>query len=106
MRAGGMKYRLTLMKPVAKVNGFGESVMTYEETRMVRAERVKLSGNRGIDADEMFSSYGAEFNIRNSHPVGEGWRAKQLGGNLYTITSILPNLDKGMNTLVCERVNE
>lgn len=101
-----MKYRLVLMKPVSTVNGFGEKAVTYEETRTVWAERVKMNGTRGKDADEMFTTYGAEFNIRDSHPVEDGWRVKQLGSYLYTVASVVPNIDRGMNTLVCVRVNE
>ena len=55
---------------------------------------------------EHFPDYRAEFNIRDAHRVKENWRVQQLGGYLYSVTNIIPNLDKGMKTLVCERVNE
>ena len=37
--------------------------------------------------------------------TNETWRVKQLGGYEYTVTNIIPNIDRGMKTLICERVN-
>lgn len=104
--AGKMKYKLTLMEPVKETNDFGEEKTTYVKTRTVHAERVKHSGNRSEEAGEHFPDYSAEFNIRDSHPVQENWLVQLLGGYLYTVTNIIPNLDRGYNTLVCVRVNE
>lgn len=106
MIAGRMKYRLTLLEPKTVTNDFGEEATTYTETRTVHAERVKLSGSRSEEAGEHFPDYRTEFNIRDVHPVAENWRIQQLGGYLYTVTNIVPNLDKGYKTLICVRVNE
>lgn len=106
MRAGEMKYRLTLLRPVAITNDYGEEATTYEEVRTVWAERRRQSGNRSEEVGEHFPDYQAEFNVRDAHPVKENWRVQQLGGYLYTVTNVIPNIDKGMNTLICVRVNE
>lgn len=106
MIAGRMKYRITLLMPEAVTNDFGEEATTYTETRTVHAERVKQSGNRSEEVGEHFPDYHVEFNVRDAHPVAENWRVQQLGGYLYTVTNIVPNLDKGYKTLICERVNE
>lgn len=106
MRAGALKYRLVLLRPVVAVNDFGEEAMTYAEACTVRAERVKMNGSRSEEVGEHFADYRAEFNIRDAHEVAENWRVRQLGGELYTVTAVVPNLDRGMKTLVCERVNE
>ncbi|RRC99053.1 hypothetical protein EII32_08450 [Prevotella sp. OH937_COT-195] len=106
MIAGRMKYKLMLLEPVKATNDYGEEKTTYAETRIVHAERVKQSGNRSEEVGEHFPDYRAEFNIRDAHPVQENWRAQQLGGYLYTVTNIVPNLDKGFKTLICVRVNE
>ncbi len=101
-----MKYRLKLLQPTASTNEYGEETATYKETRTVWAQRVKQSGSRSEEVGEHFPDYRAEFNVRNAHPVKENWRVQQLGGYLYTVTNVIPNIDRGMNTLVCERVNE
>lgn len=106
MIAGRMKYRLALLEPKTVTNDFGEEATTYTETRTVHAERVKLSGSRSEEVGEHFPDYRTEFNIRDVHPVAENWRIQQLGGYLYTVTNIVPNLDKGYKTLICVRVNE
>lgn len=106
MRAGELKYRLTLLQPVKATNKFGEEENTYQATRTVHAERVKHTGRRSEEVGEHFADYSVEFNIRNAHPIAEGWRVQQLGGYLYNVVSIQPNIDIGMLTLSCERVNE
>ncbi len=105
MQAGRMKYKLELLQPSVKADGFGEETPVFTSFRTVNAERVKVSGSRSDEAGEHFPDYRAEFNIRDVHPVRENWRVRQLGGHLYTVTNIIPNLDRGMQTLVCERVN-
>lgn len=106
MRAGAMKYRLALLKKETRTNDFGEEAETYVQTRVVHAERVKHSGNRSEEVGEHFPDYRVEFNIRDAHPVEENWRVRMLGGHLYTVTNTIPNIDRGMKTLVCVRVNE
>lgn len=106
MIAGRMKYRLTILEPQTVRNTYGEETTDYVATRTVHAERVKHSGKRSEEVNEHFPDYNVEFNIRDVHPVAENWRVQQLGGYLYTVTAIEPNLDKGMKTLICTRVNE
>lgn len=106
MQAGRMKYRVTLLELRNTTNEYGEEISDYVESRTVHAERVKASGHRSEEVGEHFPEYNTEFNIRDVHSVKENWRLRQLGGYLYTITNVIPNIDRGMNTLICVRVNE
>ena len=106
MMAGKMKYRIVLLEPKRTTDKFGAEVDTYEQTRTVHAQRVSTSGDRSEEVGEHFPDYKVEFNIRDAHPVDENWRVQQLGGYLYTVTNIVPNLDRGMKSLKCVRVNE
>lgn len=106
MRAGAMKYRLNLLEPQRVTDHMGAETVTYTKTHTVWAERVRATGNMSEEVGEHFPNYTVEFNIRDAHPVQENWRVQQLGGYLYTVTNIVPNLDKGYKTLLCERVNE
>ncbi len=106
MQAGRMRYKLVLLEPVSTEDGFGEETPGYKEFRTVAAERVKTTGSRSEEVGEHFPDYRAEFNIRDAHPVKENWRVKQLGGHEYTVTNVIPNIDRGMKTLICERVNK
>lgn len=106
MRAGALKYRLSILEPTRTIDRMGAETVTYTKTRTVWAERVRATGSRSEEASEHFPDYRVEFNIRDAHPVQENWRVQQPGGYLYTVTNIVPNLDKGYKTLICERVNE
>ena len=101
-----MKYKVTLLQPQTITTASGNEKTTYTATRTVWAERVKATGHRSEEVGEHFADYDAQYNIRDAHTVAEGWRAQQLGGNLYTVTAIVPNIDRGYKTLVCVRVNE
>lgn len=100
-----MKYRVELLAPKAGGNGFGEEEQQFAVSSTVWAERVKLTGFRSEEVGEHFADYRAEFNIRSAHTVAPGWRLRQLGGLEYNITNVIPNIDRGMLTLVCERLN-
>ena len=106
MIAGRMKYTLRMFRPDAVRNQFGEMSITYTDVGTARAERIKLSSRRSEEVAEHFPDYHVSYNVRNAHPVRENWRVEQLGGYLYTVVAVEPNLDKGFNTLICERVNE
>lgn len=106
MRAGALKYKLQLLKPTYVEDRMGAKKVTYTDVRVVCAERVNTSGNRSEEVGEHFPDYRAQFNVRDAHLVAENWRVRQLGGYLYTVTAIIPNLERGYKTLICERVNE
>lgn len=106
MRAGALKYKLELLKPVPTTDRMGAERVDYEITRTVNAERVNTAGNRSEEVGEHFAAYSTQYNIRDAHPIADNWRVRQLGGYLYTVVAIIPNLDRGYNTLLCERVNE
>lgn len=106
MRAGAMKYRLQILKPIKETNEFGEDFTNYTYIKTIWAERVKYNAIRHTSLGEYFPDYTAHFNVRNNYNIKEDFRVKQLGGNLYRVTSIIPNIDKGMDTLICEKVND
>ena len=106
MLAGRMTTRLTLLKPQRVVDKFGSERVDYITTRRIHAERVKHAARNHDEVGEHFPNHSVEFNIRIQHPVQENWRAREWGGHLYTITAIIPNKPRGLQTLICERVNE
>lgn len=106
MRAGALKYRLTLLEPVRNTDRMGAEAVSYVATSTVHAERVTMNGNRSEEVGEHFPDYSVRFNIRQAHRIAENWRVEQVGGYLYTVLAIIPNNDRGFNTLICDRVNE
>lgn len=107
MQAGRMRYYLELLRPVAgSDDGFGPGAVEFVPVRTVHAERVKFTGSRTDEVGEAFADYRARFLIRDAHTVDEHWRVRQLGGHLFDVVAVEPNRDRGMLTLICERVNE
>lgn len=106
MRAGAMKYRLSVLEPVRITTGSGAERIDYQERNIIHAERVSASGSRSDEVGEHFADYRAQFNIRDIHHIHENWRVRQLGGEIYSVVAIVPNIDRGFKTLICERVNE
>lgn len=105
MIAGRLRYKLKVFEPVCDADAFGAEVQGFRERSTIHAERVKISGRRSLEVGEFFPDYHVEFNIRYSQPVKENWRVEQIGGYLYTVTNVIPNIERGMKTLICERVN-
>ena len=92
--------------PVKGISGFGSEKSEYECCGVINAERAKLTGQQSMEVGEEFADYRADFNIRDAQKVKSGWRVLQLGGNLYEVANVIPNIDRGMLTLQCVRVNE
>lgn len=106
MRAGGLKYSLEVLTPIRETDRMGAERIEYESRGIIHAERKTARGNRSEEVGEHFPTYAAEFIVRDAHRIEENWRVRQLGGYLYTVVAIVPNLDKGFKVLECDRVNE
>lgn len=107
MIAGRLKYKIQLLEPSETGSAFGDGEsLAYTPSATVHAERVSITGNQVEEVAELFPNYRVQFRIRSAHRVGEHWRVQELGGYLYNVLNIIPNVDRGMKTLVCERVNE
>lgn len=109
MIAARLRERVELLRPVKALNPYGgEEVSGWEPLGVFNAERCKMTGRYSMEAGERFPDYSAEFNVRDYVEAGEQWRLRDTapGGNLYTITNIIPNRARGFKTLVCVRVNQ
>ena len=106
MRAGRMRYRITLREPYTETGRTGATKVGWQDTVTVWAERVRMTGTEVVEASEDFSDYRTDFNIREAHEVDEKWQVQEEGGHLYIVTNIIPNIQKGYKTLQCVRYNE
>lgn len=106
MIAGRMKTRLEVFRPNTEKDSFGaRRGAEFVSVGVIHAERVKISGKRSEEVGEHFPDYHAEFNVRDAHKIEENWQVRPIGEHLYVVTNIIKNPDRGMNTLVCDRVN-
>lgn len=106
MRSAKMRHRLRILRKDSAKDEFRSFRTEWTETATVWAERVRITPRYGMEADEIFSDFTAEFNIRAYHEVRDGWRVEGSDGNLYTVTNVTPNIARGMKTLRCEKVNQ
>lgn len=106
MRAGRIRTRLMLRRPTTTTTETGSTLVGWEDTSQIWAERVRMSGHEAPEAGELFPAYHADFNIREAHEVAEKWQVQEEGGYLYIVTNIIPNVPKGYKTLQCVRYNE
>ena len=106
MKAGPMREWLHVLRPTIDTDDFGSENIRWADINHVHAERVKFSGRRSEEVGEHFPDYSVQFRVRDVHMVEENWRVLEDGGYLYTVLAIEPNVHKGFNTLICERVNE
>lgn len=106
MRAGGMRYRLQLLKPERVTDIYGAENIRYMDQGTIHAERVAAQGFKSDENGEHFADYRVQFNVRSVFHVEENWRVKQVDGYLYTVVAIVPNKARQFNTIILERVNE
>lgn len=106
MIAGRLRYRIGLLRPVYSETDFGSTTTTYVPAGTVWAERVKISGRMSYETGEQFADYSTQFNIRDAHEVHEHWRVEVSEGQIFEVTNVIPNRERGFNTLICERVND
>ncbi len=106
MKAGPMKYRLKVQEPVITKDKYHAERVVWTGRGTVWAERVKNTGYRREEVGELFPEHRAEYNVRIAHKIGENWRVTEIGGLEYTVTATIPNKERGMLTLICERVNK
>lgn len=106
MLAGKMRSMLRIYKPIKQRNAYGEETLSYQDLGLIHAERLKETGLATTEVGGVFNAYTAQFNIRYQHKISETWRVAEVGGRLYTVDAIYPNIERGLKTLVCTRVNE
>lgn len=104
MIAGRLTDRIELLRPIEEINAFGDEKTRYESLGVIHAERVKFTGSYRLEVAEHFPDYRAEFNVRSAHQVKENWHVIYNGAE-YVVVNIIPNRSRGMNTLICERIN-
>lgn len=90
MKAGNLKEKIEIYKPVATKTDFGNNRITYELHYTTRCMVRHDSGNKEETNGEIFHSKNKMFIVRYYVPVQENMRIK-YDGDFYSINSIVPN---------------
>lgn len=87
MRAGELKHRITVQKPVHTRSSFNELVTTYSDVATVWAAIEWESGRRFLEAKQLNSEVQGVVRIRYRSDIKATWRI-QYGTRYLTIISI------------------
>lgn len=107
MKAGPLTERIMLLVPERRKSASGASTTVWVEHGPYRAQLKSMSGFGTIDAAEVFGGQRARFNLRDNIEVSDSMRLRHIGGLLYKITAPPERFRLlGMQSVICERVNE
>lgn len=106
MRAGGLRHStITIEKSVEVKDEFGDTVKGWQKHIETKADVIFKTGNRIKENYEITPAYDVEFRIRKYHDVDEKMRVIYKSKK-YRIKAIMPNIEKQMQTIITEWINE
>lgn len=105
MRAGLLKDRITFQKPVSNETDYSASEPAFEYAFSTNARVVHSSGNKVIDANEVFTQFTVKFEIRRYHKVSSDMVIVH-DGNRYRILDINPDKTRNGIIITAEVINE
>ncbi|WP_303745040.1 phage head closure protein [uncultured Duncaniella sp.] len=106
MKAGRLNTFITPMHLTVTHDAVtGEARRVWEELPEIRAERVKYTARHVYNSAELVVGVDAVFHIRYAHPVRDGWRVRERGGDIYDVV-VEPNREKQLKLLRCTKVND
>lgn len=90
MKAGILREKIELYKPVAVKTDFGNTKIEYQFYKDTRCHVQHNAGNKQDSNNEIFYSNSKNFIVRHYVDVQENMRVK-YEGKFYSIESITPN---------------
>lgn len=105
MKAGTLKWKIEIWKPITITTDYGDSKTEYELHYTTHANMLYNSGTRTVENDEIVYPNNKTFIVRHYVPVEEPMRVK-FEGQFYQIISINPNKYYNDKELYTELVNE
>lgn len=105
MKAGILKEKIEIYKPVVMQTDFGNSKTDYQQCYETRAAVLHNGGTRLNQNSEIFYPNNKTFITRHYVPVVENMRIK-FENKFYQITSITPNKYYNDKEIYTELVNE
>ncbi|POF88216.1 phage head closure protein [Pseudomonas putida] len=105
MRAGPMRHRCILAKPVRVQNSTGGFKETWPPLAEVWAEVTMPTGRVTPVAEQLNATVTAEIRIRPRKDIAAGWRViEKRTGITYKVEAALLNNERDMLRLLCSSV--
>lgn len=105
MRAGLLRDRVTFQSPVLTETDYSASEPVYQDAFTTNARVTHSSGNKVIDASEIFSRFTVKIEIRSYHKVTPDMIVSH-DGYKYRVLDINPERAKNCITITAELINE
>lgn len=105
MKAGLLKEKVYIYKPLVTKTDFGDTKVTYELSYTTRAGVLWNSGSRENENNEIFFAQNKTFIIRRYVPITEQCRIK-YENKYYRVLSIEPNKKYHNLTVETTLINE
>ena len=105
MRAGLLRYMITIQRPVSTKTESGATSVTWTDVLTTRARVEHTSGSFITQNDELFHSYSKTFTIRVYHDIQDTDRIS-FDGKLYRILSIDKDIFEQQTIINTELINE
>jgi SPP1 family predicted phage head-tail adaptor len=99
MPAGQLRNRVTIQKPVASTNSYGEAVPSWSDFCDVWAEIVVVAGTERFDNQRVAEDITHRVTIRWVDGINSSYRLKR-DSRIYNIVSIDEQLDRPKSYLV------
>lgn len=105
MKAGLLKEKISIYKPIVTKSDHGAQKLTYDLHYTTRSHVIHNSGSRDNESGEIFYSNSKTFIVRHYVPVNEHMQV-EYNGKRYKIISIVPNKWYGNLEIYAEAINE
>lgn len=105
MRAGYLKYVITIQQPITVQNEYGANGIDWKDVICTRAKADYNSGNRQNENNEIVHNQTITFTIRYYHNIKDDMRII-WNGNKYRILSINKEIYKQSTTIITELIND
>lgn len=105
MRAGDLKYVITIQQPITVQNEYGANGIDWKDVISTRAKADYNSGNRQNENNEIVHNQTITFTIRYYHNIKDDMRII-WNGNKYRILSINKEIYKQSATIITELIND
>lgn len=105
MRAGFLKYVITIQQPITVQNEYGANGIDWIDVISTRAKADYNSGNRQNENNEIVHNQTITFTIRYYHNIKDDMRII-WNGNKYRILSINKEIYKQSTTIITELIND
>ena len=101
MRAGLLRFLITILQPTSVKSGLGSKDKTWTEFKLTKCDVKFKTGDKNVVDNQFTNGKSVDFIIRYNVQITDQMRVK-YEGNVYKIIFINPNILTGQKIISCE----